>query len=68
MVDNYKMIEGKKYMWDGKEYGNEGEAGDVKKQYEENGCETQLLQEEGKYLVYSRRLVTEIVLDGPPPT
>jgi len=67
MVDNFKMIESKKYMWDGETYENENLAQETKAKYEENGFETQLIAEEGQYFVYTRRVVTEIVIEGEAP-
>jgi hypothetical protein len=67
MVDNYKMIESKKFMWDGLTYETEKEAEETRSRYEGDGFEAELLEEAGKYLVYTRRVVTEIVLDGVAP-
>lgn len=67
MVDNFKMIESKKFMWDGETYENENLAQETKARYEENGFETQLFEEEGQYVVYTRRMVTEIVIEGEAP-
>ena len=67
MADLSKLIDGKKYMWDGTVYENEAQAQEVKKKYEEDTFEVKLIQEESQYLVYSRRVVTEIVLEGEPP-
>jgi len=67
MVDNYKMIESRKFMWDGLTYESEKEAEETRSKYEGDGFEAELLEEEGKYLVYTRRVVTEIVLDGVAP-
>lgn len=65
-MDNYKIIDGKKFMWDGKSYDTEKEAIEVKSTYEKDKFETQMVSEEGKYLVYMRRVVTEIVVEGQP--
>ena len=65
-MDNVKMIDGKKYMWDGEEYESEAAAQENISKYNEENFETRLLEEEGKYLVYTRRLVTEIVVEGEP--
>ncbi len=54
-------------MWDGVEYATEKEAQDVKKTYEDDKFEAELVEEEGKYLLYTRRVVTEIVLEGEAP-
>ncbi len=54
-------------MWDGAVYETETQAQEVKKKYEEDRFETRLIKEENQYFVYSRRVVTEIVLEGEPP-
>ena len=63
MADKARYIDGKKFMWDGEEYEDESKAGSVAKEYEEKGFEVQIITEDGKVLLYSRRVVTEIVLD-----
>jgi hypothetical protein len=60
-------IDGKKFIWDKGSYSTEEEATEKKKVYEKDGFETRMIEEEGKYLVYSRRVVTEIILEGEPP-
>jgi hypothetical protein len=67
MPDLARMDDGKKYMWDGKEYATEDEAKKVAEEYASNGFETLNVTEEGKFFVYSRRLVTEVVVEGAPP-
>jgi hypothetical protein len=58
-----RFFEGKKFMWDGQEYDSEEKAGSVEKEYAEKGFEVQSCSEDGKVLLYTRRVVTEIVLD-----
>jgi len=63
-IDSYKILDGKKIMWDGSIYEDEVSAQEKESDYKENGFETWILEEEGKYLVYTRREVTEIVVEG----
>ncbi len=63
MAEKTRIFEGKKYMWDGQEYDNEEQASSVEKQYTEKGFEVQMWREDGKVLIYTRRIVTEIVLE-----
>lgn len=63
MAERTRLFEGKKYMWDGQEYDNEEQASSVEKQYTEKGFEVQMWREDGKVLIYTRRVVTEIVLE-----
>jgi hypothetical protein len=63
MPDLAKKIDGKKFMWDKGHYSTDQEAREKMAQYEKDGFEAECVQENGKYLVYTRRLVTEIVLE-----
>lgn len=67
MPDASKIINKRKVMWDGVVYETEKEAQELKKKYEDNNFEVELVQEEEKYLLYTRRVVTEIVLEGEAP-
>lgn len=67
MVLRSEIIDGKKYMWDGNEYSNDDEAKTAMKEYESNGFEARLKTDSGSIEVYTRRLVTEIVLEGEAP-
>lgn len=62
-----RIINGKKYMWDKGIYSTEAEANEKIKKYEKEGFETHLVEDERKYFIYSRRIVTEIVLEGDAP-
>ena len=59
--------EGDKLMWDGEVYETHEAAEANRKEYADHDFETQLVEGEGKFLVYSRRVVTEIVLEGDAP-
>jgi len=56
-----------KFMWDGAIYETKEEAEKRKAEYEASKFQVQLFDQEGKYLLYTRRVVTEIVLEGQPP-
>jgi hypothetical protein len=58
-----KKIDGKKFMWDKVHYSRESEAKKKITAYEKDGFETRLVKEDGKLLVYTRRIVAEIVLE-----
>jgi hypothetical protein len=66
-VEQARYVDTEKYMWDGAVYDTEEEAKQKKSEYEENEFQVQLVQQEGKYLLYTRRVVTEIVLEGEAP-
>jgi hypothetical protein len=59
-----KVIDGKKFMWDGKEYADQAEAQKAEKAYQEQNFETRVISEDGKFQVYTRRLVKEVVVQG----
>jgi hypothetical protein len=56
-------IGGKKFMWDKGHYSTDQEAREKMARYEKDGFEAECVEENGNYLVYTRRLVTEIVLE-----
>jgi hypothetical protein len=61
------MINGKKYMWDNVVYETEKEAQELMEKYKKDDFEVELIEEEKQYLLYTRRVITEIVLEGEPP-
>jgi hypothetical protein len=67
MPDVSIMINSKKFIWDGVVYESEKEAQDTMKKYKEDNFEVEMKEEEGKHLLYSRRLVTDIVVEGEAP-
>ncbi len=63
MAEKVRFFDGKKFMWDGLEYEDEEKAGSVEKEYAEKGFEVQSCREDGKVFLYTRRLVTEVVVE-----
>ena len=63
MCEKVHYHEGKKYMWDGQESDTEDKAAAVEREYREKGFETRAVDKGGKILLYTRRVVTEIVLE-----
>jgi len=51
-----KRFEGKKFMWDGNEYESMSEAERRASEYSEKGFEVRVIEIEGKFYVYSRRV------------
>jgi len=51
-----RKIDGKKFMWDGAAYDDKQKAYEVTVAYKSDGFETQLIEEDGQFLVYSRRV------------
>lgn len=60
-------MDSKKYMWDGVTYENVALTEETKAKYEKEGFETALVQENGKYLLYTRRVPTTVTVEGAPP-
>ena len=67
MPDVSKIINGKKFMWDYVVYESKKGAGDAMQKYKDDGFEVELIEEEKQHLLYTRRVVTEIVVEGEPP-
>jgi hypothetical protein len=65
---NMRFFDRRKFMWDGETYDSAAAAEAKKKDYETRGFETQLVEEEGAPLLYTRRVVKEIVIEGEPPS
>jgi hypothetical protein len=66
-VQKSKLVEGKKFMWDGVEYAGEREAEDGAAKYRAANFETMTIGEDDRFYVFTRRVVTEIKLEGAPP-
>ncbi|MDI6807426.1 MAG: hypothetical protein QME66_00380 [Candidatus Eisenbacteria bacterium] len=62
-----KVIDGKKFMWDGVEYKGEGEAKEAMTKYESDGFETRIIKEEDKFQLFTHRIVTDVKVEGAPP-
>ena len=64
-VEIAKVFDGKKYMWDGEEYEDESSAKEKAEKYKEDHFEVQVIAgEEGKFLVYSRRIAAQQSAEG----
>lgn len=55
MVASYKILNSKKYLWDGRVYTTESDAKSAEKTYKNDNFETQVLSENNQYFVYTRR-------------
>lgn len=62
-----KIIDGKKFMWDGVEYKDDNEARSVMEKYKSTGFEARLIKEESKFYIFTRRVVAEVKVEGAPP-
>jgi hypothetical protein len=66
MPDNYKFFGNDKYMWDGSEYDSKEAAEEAEKKLKEENFETKVIEEDGKFFLYNRRQVKEVVVEGAP--
>jgi len=57
-IETVCRFEGKKFVWDGEEYEDDGRARAVEKEYREKGFEVQRVSAGAKALLYTRRLVS----------
>ncbi len=65
-MDLARIINGKKFMWDGATYPEEASAKETAQKYMEDGFETEVLKEDNNFYVFSRRVVKEVVVEGEP--
>ena len=63
MTEPVRFFEGKKYLWDRGEYDSEEQARATEEKYARDGFDVRVCREEGKVLIYTRRVVTEVVID-----
>jgi len=62
MSPDLAMIsDGKKFMWDGQLYDNREEAARAGESYQNEDFQIRMVEEGGKFLVYTRRSVKEVV-------
>lgn len=65
-MESVKIINGKKFMWDGNEYPDKENASEIAQKYNNDGFETEVLEEGNKYFVFTRRVVKEVIIEGSP--
>ncbi len=61
-----RKVDGRKFMWDGTDYGSEGDANAAAEKYRSEGFEAVVVAGEG-YRVYTRRIVTDVKVEGGSP-
>jgi hypothetical protein len=65
-MESAKIINGKKFMWDGNDYSDKESALETEQKYRNDGFETEVLEEGNKYFVFTRRVVKEVIVEGQP--
>jgi hypothetical protein len=64
MPGDFVSIGEKKFMWDGVEFPSKEAVLDAMQTYKKNGFEVELLEEGDKLLLYTRRVVKEVVVQS----
>ncbi len=59
-VPNARLVEGKKFFWDGEVYPSRDAAAQAQAAYERDGFETCTSEGEGAFSVYTRRVVRQV--------
>ncbi len=59
-VPNARLVDGKKFFWDGREYSARDDAATAQAGYERDGFEACTSEGEGTFLVYTRRVVRQV--------
>ena len=66
MNPNLSLVsDGKKFMWDGRPYATSEEASTVRDACQSDGFEVRVIEEGGKFLVYTRRAVKGVAPTAP---
>lgn len=60
-----RIVEGRKFMWDGQVYESREAAAEAERAYTGDGFETRIFEDEGKWLVYTRRVAKVVVVEQP---
>lgn len=65
-MDLSKIFNEKKFMWDGKAYPDEQTASEIAKNYNKSGFETEVIKEQEKFYVFSRKKISEVKVEKQP--
>ncbi len=61
-----RVFDDKKFMWDGRVYDDVEEMRKVSQKYQDDGFEVREVKEGNQYFLFTRRVVTEVVVEGKP--
>ena len=67
MAPQVRFFDRLKFVGDGEVYPTRAAAEAKKGQYEGQGFETRLVEQEGQFSLYTRRVVKEVKVEGEPP-
>ncbi|MGO9255890.1 MAG: hypothetical protein ACLQU1_06275 [Bryobacteraceae bacterium] len=62
-MKSYRIVNGRKFMWDGQAYDSKEAVERVVSRYQSEGFETEIVEEEGKFLAYTRREVKTVAVE-----
>lgn len=62
-MDIAKVINSKKFMWDGKSYPDEKTTSEIVQKYKNNGFETEVIQEQEMFYIFSRKKISEVKVE-----
>ena len=65
-MDLARVFNGKKYMWDGRAYETKQDMKKTAEEYIKENFEVEEVEEEDKHYLFTRRVVTEVVVEGSP--
>ena len=65
MPNNSIVMNGKKFMWDGVDYPTGKEVMGKMQKYRNDGFEVEVVEEERKTYLYTRRVVKEVIVQNP---
>ena len=61
-MTNYRIVNSRKFIWDGQAYLSKEAAEEVVSRYQGDGFETEIVEDEGKYLAYTRREIKTVAV------
>ncbi len=64
MPADFMSIGERKFMWDGVEFPSKEAVLDAMQMYKKNGFEVELIEERDRLLLYTRKVVKDIVVQG----
>jgi biotin operon repressor len=64
-MTNYLIVNGRKFVWDGQAGLSKEAVEQVVSRYRSEGFETETVEEEGKFLAYTRRGVKTAAVEQP---
>ena len=62
-MTNYRIVNGRKFIWDGQAHISKEAAEQAVARYQSEGFETEIVEEEGKLLAYTRREVKKVAVE-----